>query len=48
MEYQKMANFFNDGSGKPSKFQTRNWVEIMMKQEVHTLLISKLNLRHEC
>ena len=28
MEYQKIANFLNDGSSKPSKFKTRNWVEI--------------------
>ena len=28
MEYQKIANLLNDGSNKPSKFKTRNWVEI--------------------
>ena len=28
MEYQKIANLLNDGSRKPSKFKTRNWVEI--------------------
>ena len=28
MEYQKIANLLNDESGKPSKFRTRNWVEI--------------------
>ena len=28
MEYQKRANLLNDGSNKPSKFRTRNWVEI--------------------
>ena len=28
MEYQKIANLLNDGSSKPSKFKTRNWVEI--------------------
>ena len=28
MEYQKIANFLNDGSNKPSKFRTKNWVEI--------------------
>ena len=28
MEYQKIANLLNDGSNKPSKFTTRNWVEI--------------------
>ena len=28
MEYQKMANLLNDESNKPSKFKTKNWVEI--------------------
>ena len=28
MGYQKIANLLNDGSNKPSKFRTRNWVEI--------------------
>ena len=28
MEYQKIENLFNDGSNKPSKFRTRNWVQI--------------------
>ena len=28
MEYQKIANFLDSASNKPSKFKTRNWVEI--------------------
>ena len=28
MEYQKIANLLNNGSNKPSRFRTRNWVEI--------------------
>ena len=28
MEYQKITNLLNDGSNKPSKFRTRNCVEI--------------------
>ena len=28
MEYQKIANLLTNGSSKPCKFQTRNWVEI--------------------
>ena len=28
MEHQKIANLLNDTSNKPSKFRTRNWVEI--------------------
>ena len=28
MKYQKIANLLNDESNKPSKFRTRNWIEI--------------------
>ena len=28
MEYQNIANLLINGSNKPSKFRTRNWVEI--------------------
>ena len=28
MDYHKIVNFLNDESTKPSKFRTRNWVEI--------------------
>ena len=28
MKYKKIANLLNDGSNKPSKFKTRNWIEI--------------------
>ena len=28
MEYKKIANLLNDESSKPSKFRTKNWVEI--------------------
>ena len=28
MEYQKIANLLDTGSNQPSKFKTRNWVEI--------------------
>ena len=28
MEYQKITNFLNDESNKPSKFRTKNWIEI--------------------
>ena len=31
MEYQKIANLLNDESNKPSKFRTRNWIEIIDK-----------------
>ena len=28
MEYQKIANLLNNKSNPPSKFRTKNWVEI--------------------
>ena len=28
MEYQKIANLIDDASNQPSKFTTKNWVEI--------------------
>ena len=28
MEYQKIINLLNNTSNQPSKFRTRNWVEI--------------------
>ena len=28
MEYQKIANLIDDASNRPSKFKTKNWVEI--------------------
>ena len=29
MEYNKIANLINDASNQPSKFRTKNWVEII-------------------
>ena len=28
MKYQKIANSLNEASNKPSKYRTRNWIEI--------------------
>ena len=28
MEYRKIANLLDDASNQPSKFKTKNWVEI--------------------
>ena len=28
MEYQKIINLFDETTNEPSKFRTRNWVEI--------------------
>ena len=48
MEYQKIANLLDSASNKPSKFRTRNWVEINDDIRVHTLLINKLDLKQQC
>ena len=48
MEYQKIANLLSDGSNKPSKFRTRNWVEINDEARGTYFLIKKLNLKHQC
>ena len=49
MEYQKIANLLDDNkSNQPSKFRTKNWVEIMMNQEEHIMLIVKLSLKLQC
>ena len=44
MEYQKIANLLNDASNKPSKFRTRNWVEINDEQEVQTPIKFKTSI----
>ena len=38
MEYQKIANLIDKVSHQPSKFRTKNWVEI----NEHTMLKSSL------
>ena len=38
MKCQKIANLLNDKSNQPSKFRTRNWVEI---NEIHLILKQK-------
>ena len=50
MEYQKIANLLDSASNKPSKFKTRNQVEMNGDKEVYTLLISdlKLDLKQHC
>ena len=48
MEYQKIANFLDNVSHQPSKFRTKNFVEINDESREHTLLIDKLYLKHQC
>ena len=33
MEYQKIINLLNDTTSQPSKFRTRNWVEMNDQSE---------------
>ena len=49
MECQKIANFLDDASSnQPSKFKTKNWGEVNVNQEEHTMLIVKSNLKLLC
>ena len=49
MEYQKIANLIDGNTlNQPSKFRTRNWIEIMMNQEGYIMLIVKLSLKLQC
>ena len=48
MEYQKIANLIDNTSNQPSKFITKNWVEIMMNREERTMLIAKSSLKLQC
>ena len=48
MEYQEIVNLLNDGSSKPSKLKTINWVEINDEARGKYSLINKLNLKHQC
>ena len=48
MEYQAIINLLDNISNQPSKFRTKNWVESMMNQKEHTILIVKSNLKLQC
>ena len=48
MKYQKIANLIDNTSNQPSKFRTKNWVEIMMNREERTMLIAKSSLKLQC
>ena len=48
MEYQEKANLLDDASNKPSKFKTKNWIEINDESREHTMLIAKSNLKLQC
>ena len=48
MEYKKILNFLSNTSNQPSKFRTKNWVEINGDQEKPAILIVKSNLKLQC
>ena len=48
MEYCKIITLLDNTSKQLSEFRTKNWVEIMMNQEEHAILIVKLNLKPQC
>ena len=48
MEYQKIANLIDDTSSQPSKFRTKNWVEINDESRGHIMLVVKLSLKLQC
>ena len=48
MKYQKIANLLDSASNKPSKFRTRNWVEINDDISGAYSLINKLDLKQQC
>ena len=43
MKYQKIANFIDGASNQPSKFRTKNWVEINDESRGTTMIIVKSN-----
>ena len=46
MEYQKITNLLDNASNQPSKFRTKNLVEI--NPEEVTMSIDKLDLKLQC
>ena len=45
MEYQKIANLIDDTSNQPSKFRTKNWVEISDESRGAYNVNSKIKLK---
>ena len=48
MEYQKMINLLNNTWNQPSKFRTKNWVEISDGSRGTYHIIVKWNLKLKC
>ena len=47
MEYQEIANLLESASNEPSKFRTRNQVEINDESRGH-ILVMILNIKLQC
>ena len=47
MEYQKIANLLDNETNQPSKFRTRNWVEINYDSK-EQILVMRLDLKLQC
>ena len=45
MEYQKIENFIDVASNQPTKFRTKNWVEINDESRRNTMLRVRSNLK---
>ena len=48
MEYQKKCNLLENTPDQPCKFKTKNWLETMMVQVEHIILIVELNSKLKC
>ena len=48
MEYQKIRNLLDNASNQPSKFRTKNWVEINDESRGIYNTGANLNLKVQC
>ena len=47
MEYQRIANLIDDASNPPSKFRTKNWLEINDYSDAYILVTGKITITGE-
>ena len=48
MEYQQIIKLLENTPNQPSKFRSKNWVEVMINHVELITLIVKLNLKLQC
>ena len=48
MEYQKIVNLIDDASNQPSKFRTKNWVEINDESRGRYNVNSQIKFKLQC